>query len=537
MQEARAAFSGDVPLLHTIENISHAAPLAELRKFFASGGKAASFRVYIDDACAQPSDWRTNWEKPRQWGLTGEKNWPTKYAAAGFLPIMLARSPFVTDDWRRADASLVVSFARQYAGGPAIIQQQCLQRLRARSLAWRATNGSRHFFIFTDSRGPCCLDGKYKDVDFLRHHVIGPHGEPGGGARDPWFFRRGRGPRIRCFDDVKDVNIPTPNIHFPRLPLAPTLPPVPAGGGPRPLLLFYAGWNYGERMKLVNHLKDDPDVYVRQKVPPDEYKQRMLSARFCPVCGGTPAPTRPSPSRCAAPPAPSSARRSFRHHPRAAVAAGFSQWTPRLAEALYYECVPVLLSPHHLIFVHHPHAHRCVPVLLSPYSLPPWSHVLDWPVTWPEPLRARHSARCDARHYVAPLGGRPSFSLRLDPKRIKGIKGLVQGADYARLAGGVRRAKAALTYQLDGWTGADMLPLLLWEMVLPPTLAPPPSHHHLIPPSPRSLLARLHCRPSSSLPPRTPPRPTSAGPQGGGAGRAAAKRRAALQRRRDRPRL
>lgn len=37
----------------------------------------------------------------------------------------------------------------------------------------QATNGSRHFFIFTDSRGPCCLDGKYKDVGFLKHHIIG----------------------------------------------------------------------------------------------------------------------------------------------------------------------------------------------------------------------------------------------------------------------------------------------------------------------------------------------------------------------------
>ena len=79
---------------------------------------------------------------------------------------MIEHSPFVTADWRSASASVVVLFARQFAGGPAIMQQQCLQRLAARSAAFRANNGSRHFFIFTDSRGPCCLDGKYKDVDF-----------------------------------------------------------------------------------------------------------------------------------------------------------------------------------------------------------------------------------------------------------------------------------------------------------------------------------------------------------------------------------
>eukprot|EP00962_Isochrysis_galbana_P046508 scaffold18736_cov124-Isochrysis_galbana.AAC.1 len=104
--------------------------------------------------------------------MTGDESWPAKYAAAGFIPHMVSLSPFVTTDWRLASAHLVVSFARSYAGGPAIIQQQCLRRLALRSEPFRATNGSRHFFIFTDSRGPCCLDGKYKDVDFLRHHII-----------------------------------------------------------------------------------------------------------------------------------------------------------------------------------------------------------------------------------------------------------------------------------------------------------------------------------------------------------------------------
>ena len=74
---------------------------------------------------------------------------------------------------RRFEERFSASLAARDAGGPAIVQQQCLQRLAARSEAFRATNGSRHFFIFTDSRGPCCLDGKYKDVDFLRHHIIG----------------------------------------------------------------------------------------------------------------------------------------------------------------------------------------------------------------------------------------------------------------------------------------------------------------------------------------------------------------------------
>jgi hypothetical protein len=47
---------------------------------------------------------------------------------------------------------------------------------------------------------------------------------------------------------------------------------------------------------------------------------------------------------------------------------GWLQWTPRLAEALYYECVPVRLSPCMLIssLIYY----ECVPVRLSPCMLP-----------------------------------------------------------------------------------------------------------------------------------------------------------------------
>ena len=225
----------DAPLLHSIENITYPAQYQALRRFYA--GPAAGFKVYLDDACALPSDWKSTWDHPRQWGLTGNKNWATKYGAQGFIPHMLSLSPFVTTDWRQASASIAVVFARQYAGasanpnpnpnpnlgragasanpkpnpkpkpkpspnlglagGPTIIQQQCLQRLRTRSAAFQATNGSRHFFIFTDSRGPCCLDGKYKDVSFLKHHIIGPHGDSSTTALS---------------------NLPTPSIAFHRLP-------------------------------------------------------------------------------------------------------------------------------------------------------------------------------------------------------------------------------------------------------------------------------------------------------------------------------
>ena len=82
----------------------------------------------------------------------------------------------------------------------------------------------------------------------------------------------------------------------------PRAPAEPLGSSPRPQELA-SGRPKVEAFplstsRLVNLLsKDaDPAVLVRRSVPPADYPGRMLSARFCPICGG------------------------------------FSQWTPRLAE-------------------------------------------------------------------------------------------------------------------------------------------------------------------------------------------------------------
>jgi hypothetical protein len=70
------------------------------------------------------------------------------------------------------------------------------------------------------------------------------HGEPAGISS----FGRGVSPRppIPCYDAAKDIVVPTPNVHFPRTPFAPALE-LGGQGAARHLLMFYAGWNYGER--------------------------------------------------------------------------------------------------------------------------------------------------------------------------------------------------------------------------------------------------------------------------------------------------
>lgn len=104
-----------------------------------------------------------------------------------------------------------------------------------------------------------------------------------------------------------------------------------------------------------------------------------MRARFCPICGG------------------------------------FSQWTPRLVEALYYECVPVILSD---------------------ALLPPFSRILDW----------------------------TKFSARLPANQLHRLKPFVKSLDYPSLIASVRRARAALMYNLGVYRGDDLLPLLMFEM-------------------------------------------------------------------------
>ena len=374
--------SSDARLPHTlwqVRNYSFPDKVRNIEHFYRK--HAPNFKVFIDDACHMPENWYQTYAAPPQWGNAGNSNWASKYAAAGFIPAMIYDSPFVTDDWKQASASLVVLFARQYAAGPAIAQQQCLQRLRERSSAWQATNGSRHFFVFTDSRGPCCLDGKYKDVDFLNHHIIGPHGEVY--DDDKPFFRRGGGPPLRCFDSQKDVNIPTPNIHFPRTGYAKNLHPksVSSGESPRTLLMFAVGWNYGTRMRLFDIYHNDSEVFVRRKRDYNDYIRHLKIAKFCPVIGG------------------------------------FSQWTPRLAEVMYFDCVPVILTKEWLL---------------------PWSDILDW----------------------------DSFSIRIEPTEanLLGLKDKLKTLDYQKMVKGVRAVKQALWYQLGSYQGTGMLPLLLYQM-------------------------------------------------------------------------
>ena len=127
----RRAHAAGVPeVVRQLEPVLQPHVGARLRRFF----RADDFRVYLDDTCMRPRDWRHEWRGPsRREHLQDRLWWASKYGAQGFIPAMIQSSPFVASDWRLANASLVVLYVPHLSGALAVTQQQCLKRLQERS--------------------------------------------------------------------------------------------------------------------------------------------------------------------------------------------------------------------------------------------------------------------------------------------------------------------------------------------------------------------------------------------------------------------
>ena len=293
-----------------------------LRRVFADHG---GFQVFLDDACDMPRDWRS-----RLYIGTGNRTSvdDRKYGAESALPHMLAASPFVTSDWRRANASLVVLYTHRY-GGPVFGPDRCRRALEQRSAAWRASGGARHFFVVTSDFGPCDHTGHLLSPALLGHHLIVTHGELDG---HHWHW--GEGPNLPCFCAYKDVSIPPAMwIHPPGGTATTTTPDDGVGyrgtaEKSRDLLAFFAGageFRNGKRQgrQLMLRIwgdRADPEILAVWRLPREEMLRSMARSKFCPIFGGN------------------------------------SPWSTRLVEAMQAGCVPVFFSS----------------------WLPPFSRLLDW---------------------------------------------------------------------------------------------------------------------------------------------------------------
>lgn len=337
------AFRRDVhllpPSLRAAVPVMKPAALSEALALFSGAHTTREkFRVYLDEACGMPTDWTDRW---RTWRSPSKARTASesKYIADAYIFHMLASSPFRERDWRLADASVVVLMPREF-GGAGLAPERCRRKLARESEAWRSTNGTRHFFILTSDRGPCCNGGQLINTAFLQHHVIGHHGE-----LDGHHWRHGIAPDIACFHSHKDISIPTANAFMPSL--------ASWNNGTRDLLVFYAGsgatWDTNTRRptpgmregrKLLHqywgNATANADIRVYHKISPTAYSAAIGNAKFCPIMGG------------------------------------YAPWTPRLSEAILNGCVPVFFSS----------------------LLPPFSRILNW---------TRFSVRVPSLHNIPHL--------------------------------------------------------------------------------------------------------------------------------------
>lgn len=116
------------------------------------------------------------------------------------------------------------------------------------------------------------------------------------------------------FNPSKDVSLPEINLLTGEI--SPKLLTAPPDTAPRPYLAFFAGGLHGPiRPILLRHWKGmDNDVQVYERLPKGlDYYSFMLKSKFC-LC--------PS---------------------------GYEVASPRIVEAIYAECVPVIISDHYVL--------------------------------------------------------------------------------------------------------------------------------------------------------------------------------------------
>ncbi|KAL2939921.1 hypothetical protein RDABS01_001303 [Bienertia sinuspersici] len=203
---------------------------------------------------------------------------------------------------------------------------------------WNQTQGSDHFMLACHDWGPHASSGNSNLYNNSIRALCNANSSEG-------------------FNPQKDVSLP--EIHLYDGNVSPKLLSLPRHTTPRPYLAFFAGGLHGPiRPILLKQWKgQDPDLQVYEYLPKDlDYYTLMLQSKFC-LC--------PS---------------------------GHEVASPRIVEAIYAECVPVILSKNYIL---------------------PFSDVLKW----------------------------ESFSIQVDVKDIPKLKEILKAVPeekYARLIKGIR---------------------------------------------------------------------------------------------------
>ncbi|XP_058112060.1 probable glycosyltransferase At5g25310 [Magnolia sinica] len=210
---------------------------------------------------------------------------------------------------------------------------------------WNRTQGADHFM--------------------LSCHDWGPHTS----RANPLLYKNSI--RVLCnantsegFNPRKDVSLPEINLRTGAL--SPQLISSPPDEAPRPHLAFFAGGVHGPiRPLLLQHWEaKDNDLRVFQYLPKGlDYYSFMLSSKFC-LC--------PS---------------------------GYEVASPRVVEAIYAECVPVIISDHYVLPFSDVLEWEKFSVQVSVSDIPKLKEVLQR-VSEDEYKRLKEGVRAVRRHFV-----------------------------------------------------------------------------------------------------------------------------------------
>ncbi|XP_054809291.1 probable glycosyltransferase At5g25310 isoform X1 [Prosopis cineraria] len=263
-------------------------------------------KVYI-----YPDGSRPIFHKPFLKGIYASEGW--------FMKSMRENKQFVTKNPKKAHLFYLPYSARQlemalYVPGShslkplSIFLRNYVNKIAAKYPFWNRSHGSDHFLVACHDWGP---------------YTVTEHDEL---ARNTIKALCNADTSEKIFISGRDVSLPETTIRAPRRPLR------HVGGNKvsqRPILAFFAGSMHGRvRPKLLKHWggEKDGDMKIFQRLPQlvskrMTYIQHMKSSKYC-LCP-----------------------------------MGYEVNSPRIVEAIYYECVPVIIADNFVL---------------------PFSEVLDW---------------------------------------------------------------------------------------------------------------------------------------------------------------
>ncbi|XP_047971791.1 probable glycosyltransferase At5g25310 [Salvia hispanica] len=160
---------------------------------------------------------------------------------------------------------------------------------------WNRTQGADHFMLSCHDWGPRASEGNAHLYSTSIRVLCNANSSEG-------------------FNPQKDVSLPEIRLYGGYVDPKLISPPLPTD--PRPHLAFFAGGLHGPvRPVLLHHWKGrDPDLHIYEYLPKNlNYYDYMLKSKFC-LC--------PS---------------------------GYEVASPRIVEAIYAECIPVILSDHYIL--------------------------------------------------------------------------------------------------------------------------------------------------------------------------------------------